>query len=173
MITKEGKITSKVNVITMGVVAWAAMVTIALIVVVAVVYRRLKGANYSSGSSSSAMSIISDAESGSTSGSVYDYDKSSIVDLEEHFDDGGDNSAMPELPVASSNQVPIDVDRLDSELNENTMEHVAAMHDEESPPETAEVHDKNHLTTSRHKFRHATFKGLNLRDSASSGNSFL
>lgn len=164
---------NKVNVVTMGVVAWAAVVTIALIVVVAVVYRRIKGNNYTSSNSSSGMSIISDAESGSNSGSVYDYDKSSIVDLEEHFDDGGDG-AMPELPSTSSQHVPIDVDRLDSELNEKTMEHVAAMHDEESPAAgTAAVHDKNHLTTSRHKFRHATFKGLNIRDSTGSGNSFL
>lgn len=174
----ENSINKRMSSIVFGVVGWASVVTIALIVIIAVVYRKLRHSHYSSSASSSAMSILSDAESGSTAGSSFDYDKRSIVDFDGQFDGEEDANfdegkrELPSLPATSSTHVPINVNRLDSELNENTMEHIAAMHDEDSPPEVADVHDKNHLTTSRHKFRHATFNGLKMNN-AGSGSSFL
>lgn len=154
--------------LTSGLIAWATVVTVALILVIAIVYRKLKTRYQSSANSTAAMSIISDAETGSS----FDYDRNSIVDLD--LDDGcGNNQDFPTMPAQSASRDvnAVDVRRLDSELNEETLEHIAAMHEDGEDGTEAGVHGKDHLTTSRKAFRHAPFKGLRKSDTGSA--SFL
>ena len=172
--------TGKLNTLSGALIAWAGIVTVALFVIIGVVYRKLRSKYIADNSSSSAMSIVSDAESGSTAGSSFDYDRRSIVDVDlagvhDHdldLDDQVDTfDSMPAQSAATA--VPIDVHRLDSELNEETLQHIAALQDDDGVPSDATDVQKDHLTTARHKFRHAPFKGLHMNDGAAGGASFL
>ena len=173
-------ISKKGNSVALGMAVWAGIVTISLIVIVAVVYRRIK----SQRTGSSAESVYSDAESGSRTSS-FDYDRNSVVDMDSNCGDGQSNGAyaeeaMGDLPD-SGLAVPAEVKQLDSELNEKTLRHIAGLHedgddDDEDAASVAEVHgsvdEGNHLTTSRHQFRHAPFKGLHVNENPG-GSSFL
>jgi hypothetical protein len=78
----ETHISSELNTAGLALIAWAVIITLAIVMLVAVIFRRLRKARRHSPKSDwpSAASVISDAESGPPSDTASD--RASVIDLE-------------------------------------------------------------------------------------------
>ena len=178
IIEDESKVSSsltKMNTITTGLAMWAGIVTIALIVIVALVFRRLR--RRQSWKNLGAESVYSDAESAmskSDKSSVVDVDSLSIApSLPEH-----DNGAfLEDDPKDLRPHKPVVLHReLDTELNGHTIGALANMDDcDEDDFDTASSITAPSIASSdTPRFSHATYRGISLGDNKKNGGaSFL
>jgi hypothetical protein len=191
--TEESELKSEkgtLSMVTTIMAGWAGLVTIGLVVIVAVVFRRMRS-NRKTTSWSSTGSTISDPESARSSS-----DASSVVDFNVPLPSGlhGENNRgyskdVTDFPLGPSVEVPVDVHKFDTnaELNERTLEALSGLfEDDDNNADLPVVHDQpakaakgdKHLTSGRQNFRHATnftstpFKGLMFQDTKP-GSSFL
>lgn len=164
--------------VTKGLAAWAGGVTIALIVIVALVFRRLR--RKQNWKNLGAESVCSDAESALSSDKS---DKSSVVDVDSL-------SIAPSLPDelhAFQNEAFEDVPRpvakvhslhkeLDTELNGHTIGALANMDDvdDEDFDNASSITAPSIASSDTPRFSHATYRnGITLDKKSGNGASFL
>jgi len=159
---------------TQGLAVWAGVVTIALIVIVALVFRRLR--RRQSWKNLGAESVYSDAESAISSDKS---DKSSVVDVDslsiapslpEH-----DNAAFADDPKDLPPAKPVVIHReLDTELNGHTIGALANMDDCEDDDfdNASSITAPSISSLDTPRFSHATYRGISL-DKKTGGASFL
>lgn len=160
---------------TQGLAVWAGTVTIALIVIVALVFRRLR--RRQSWKNMGAESVYSDAESAISSdkSSVVDVDALSIAPSLPDHDDGAFNNGafaddLKDLPPAN----PVIIHHeLDTELNGHTIGALANMDDcDDDFDNASSITAPSIASTDTPRFSHATFGRISL-DKKSGGASFL
>lgn len=159
---------------TQGLAVWAGIVTIALIVLVALVFRRLR--RRQSWKNHGADSLYSDAESAISSSKS---DKSSVVDIDSL-------SIAPSLPELHDNKAFVDDPKdlapakphamhreLDTELNGHTISALANMDecDDDDDFDNASSITAPSVASDTPRFSHAPYRGISL--DKKSGASFL
>ncbi len=167
---KEEKYVSQVSTVTFGFAAWAGLVTMSLMVVIAIVFQRMRKEAWSSSAS-----VVSDAESGAS-----DFSSEagcSVVDvdiLNMGPNKGKGNQAFEDYchPVAGpSVGVTVNHPELDTPINEHTLEALANLHEEEAQGNQFTKQPASSGGASQ-QFRHATYKGTKL-NADSPGSSIL
>jgi len=126
--------------LTKGMAIWAGTVTILLIVIVALVFRRLRRTKWSDSAST-----YSDAESAISISSKKGFDSCSIVDVDmigHDLEKGRHNDAFDNYECSSASMCNTQQRRdlpkgLDTELDENTVEALANLPED---PDLPEVH---------------------------------
>ena len=165
------------NFISIGLAGWAAIVTIALIVIVALVFRRLR--KRSEWKNMGAESVYSDAESALSSGKS---DKSSVVDVDSL-------SIAPSLPEQDNAAFADDLDdlppakpviahrELDTELNGRTICALANLDDcddsEDDFDKSSSITAPSIASSDTPRFGHAMYGGIGLDKKPAGGASFL
>ena len=170
---------NQLGVLTQGMAIWASTVTIILIIIVALIFRRLRKSKWSNAPPSS----FSDAESGVSESSRKSFETCSVVDVDMlavGLDEKGcDNEAFDTCSSMRSDDMQYcrhqPTEGLDTELNEDTIEAVANLPED---PEMPEVHHKDSQNTGGDstgmvgsRYRMAPYS-LKLNESPP-GNSFL
>lgn len=159
--------------VTQGLAVWAGTVTIALIVIVALVFRRIR--RRQGWKNMGAESVYSDAESALSDKS----DKSSVVDVDSLSiapslpEDGAYNAAFqddlpPSKPVQHHHE-------LDTELDGRTISALANLRDDgdEDFDNASSITAPSVASLENPRFSHATYRGISLDKKKSNGASFL
>jgi len=159
-----------------GLAAWAGIVTIALIVIVALVFRKLRKRN--DWKNMGAESVYSDAESALSSDKS---DKSSVVDVDSL-------SIAPSLPEHDNSAFAADLDdlppakpviahrELDTELNGRTIGALANLDDcddDDDFDKASSITAPSIASTDTPRFGHAMYRGIGLDKKTGGGASFL
>ncbi len=166
--TKENTAFSDLNTLTIGFGFWAGIVTLALILIVTLIFKRMRSKVWSSSAS-----VVSDAESGA---SVSDFNSEicSVVDVDILKMDPGNGKvnkgyeAYAEKPVLPSGEPSLEArlnnshPELDTQINEHTIEALANLPADNI--DVTKIHGKIATISGEYnqQFHHATFKGTTL-----------